>query len=269
MLGAPVLLSRTCLALGRRYPLVANPLAGWPPVLVKPRRSWSSGLQPMPLVKAKTSISCPLQLVCCSPFSHIRLSLSSGESMGLVRRSVLRALLLSLLFVGTMCTLPPGKTLPLLLWPQELLPRAPEEAWPIAIRLLSQPQARTSESTDLDARDTDKNQQVWNAKLVLATTNLHLAQFRQQHRPLAKAVDYADLFIYDAQQEAALSDLAILGALPRKCLVLRLGDPKQTSGGTGPSDLARQVRLVSDQLAGSSQAVSPGNPCLDPITAPG
>ena len=38
-------------------------------------------------------------------------------------------------------------------------------------------------------------------------------------------VDYADLFICDeAQQEAALSDLAILGALPRKCLVLRLGD---------------------------------------------
>ena len=36
----------------------------------------------------------------------------------------------------------------------------------------------------------------------------------------------------EAQQEAALSDLAILGALSRKCLVLRLGDSKQTSGGT-------------------------------------
>ena len=144
---------------------------------------------------------------------------------------------------------------------QELLPRAPEEAWPTAIRLLSHTQARTSESTDLDARDTDKNQQIWNAKLVLATTGLHLAQFRQQHRPLAKAVDYADLFIYDeAQQEAAPSDLAILGALPRKCLVLRLGDPKQTSGGTGPSDLARKVRLVSDQLALGIRA--PRKPCL-------
>ena len=31
-------------------------------------------------------------------------------------------------------------------------------------------------------------------------------------------------------------------------LVLRLGDPKQTSGGTAPSPLARQVREVSDQL---------------------
>ena len=144
---------------------------------------------------------------------------------------------------------------------QELLPRAPEEAWPTAIRLLSHTQARTSESTNLDARDTDKNQQIWHAKLVLATTGLHLAQFRQPHRPLAKAVDYADLFIYDeAQQEAALSDLAILGALPRKCLVLRLGDPKQTSGGTGPSDLARRVRLVSDQLALGIRA--PRMPCL-------
>ena len=144
---------------------------------------------------------------------------------------------------------------------QELLPRAPDDAWPTAIRLLSHTQARTSESTDLDARDTDKNQQIWHAKLVLATTGLHLAQFRQPHRPLAKAVDYADLFIYDeAQQEAALSDLAILGALPRKCLVLRLGDPKQTSGGTGPSDLARRVRLVSDQLALGIRA--PRKACL-------
>ena len=118
---------------------------------------------------------------------------------------------------------------------QQLLPRAPDNEWPVAVRLLSQPQARTSEGTPLDARGTDRNPNVWHAKLLLATTGLHLAQFRQKHRPLAKAVDYAELFIYDeAQQEAALSDLAILGALPRKCLVLRLGDPKQTSGGTGP-----------------------------------
>ena len=145
---------------------------------------------------------------------------------------------------------------------QELLPRAPDEAWPTAIRLLSHTQARTSESTNLDARDTDKNQQIWHAKLVLATTGLHLAQFRQPHRPLAKAVDYADLFIYDeAQQEAALSDLAILGALPRKCLVLRLGDPKQTSGGTGPPVILHVgVRLVSDQLALGIRA--PRKPCL-------
>ena len=133
---------------------------------------------------------------------------------------------------------------------QQLLPRAPDNEWPDAIRLLSQPQSRTSEGTPLDARDTDRNPNVWHAKLVLATTGLHLAQFRHKHRPLAKAVDYAGIFIYDeAQQEAALSDLAILGALPRKCLILRLGDPKQTSGGTGPSDLARKVRLISDQLA--------------------
>ena len=187
--------------------------------------------------------------------------------MGLVRRSVLRFSLPSLLYVGTKCTMPPGKTLRLLLvatFVQELLPRAPDEAWPTAIRLLSHTQARTSESTNLDARDTDKNQQIWHAKLVLATKRLHLAQFRQPHRPLAKAVDYADLFIYDeAQQEAALSDLAILGALPHKCLVLRLGDPKQTSGGTGSSDLARRVRLVSDQLALGIRA--PRKPCLPQV----
>ena len=82
-------------------------------------------------------------------------------------------------------------------------------------------------------------------------TGLHLAQFRHKHRPLAKvAVDYAELFIYDeAQQEAALSDIAILGALPRKCLLLRLGDPRQNCGGTGPGRLAQEVRAVSDDLA--------------------
>ena len=126
---------------------------------------------------------------------------------------------------------------------QQLLPRAPDNEWHVAIRLLSS----TSAS---DARDTDRNPNVWHAKLVLATTGLRLAQFRHKCRPLANAVDYAELFIHDeAQQEAALSDLAILGSLPRKCFFLRFGDPKQTSGGTGPSDLARKVRLVSDQLA--------------------
>ena len=76
-----------------------------------------------------------------------------------------------------------------------------------SVRLLSQPQARTSESTPLDARNTDRNPNVWHAKLVLATTGLHLAQFRHKYRPLAKT-DYAELFIYDeAQQEASLSDL--------------------------------------------------------------
>ena len=109
-----------------------------------------------------------------------------------------------------------------------ILPRAEDEANPVAIRLLSGPQSRSSASTPLDARDSDRNHTIWNARLVLATTGLHLAQFRHKHRPLAKAVDYAELFIYDeAQQQAALSDVAILGALPRKCLLLRLGDPRQ------------------------------------------
>ena len=71
---------------------------------------------------------------------------------------------------------------------QELLPRAPDEAWPKAIRLLSHTQARTSESTDLDARNTDKKPADLECQVVLATTGLHLAQFRQPHRPLALAV---------------------------------------------------------------------------------
>ena len=131
-----------------------------------------------------------------------------------------------------------------------LLPRSAEDTTLVAIRLLSGPQSRTSASTPLDAPDSDRNHTIWNARLVLATTGLHLAQFRHKHRPLAKAVDYAEIFIYDeAQQEAALSDIAILGALPRKCLLLRLGDPQQTSGGTGPGRLTQEVRAVSDGLS--------------------
>ena len=131
----------------------------------------------------------------------------------------------------------------------QLLPRGLNDRKPIALRLSAGSQVRSGPSTPLDARDRDDNEVVFNAKLILATTGLHLAQFRHQHRPLAKAVDYAEVFVYDeAQQEASVSDVTILGALPRKCLVLRLGDPKQTSGGTAPSPLARQVREVSDQL---------------------
>ena len=72
----------------------------------------------------------------------------------------------------------------------QLLPRAHDDEWPDAIRLVSQPQARTSEGTPFGARNTDKNQHVWHVKLVLATTKLHLAQFRHKHCLLAKAVDY-------------------------------------------------------------------------------
>ena len=38
-----------------------------------------------------------------------------------------------------------------------ILPRAEDEANPVAIRLLSGPQSRTSASTPLDARDSDRN----------------------------------------------------------------------------------------------------------------
>ena len=114
-----------------------------------------------------------------------------------------------------------------------ILPRTADDDTPLAIQLLSRPQSRTSASTPLDARDSDRNHTIWNARLVLATTGLHLAQFRHKHRPLAKAVDYAEIFIYDeAQQEAALSDIAILGALR-----------------TGPGRLAQEVRAVSDGLS--------------------
>ena len=63
-------------------------------------------------------------------------------------------------------------------------------------------------------------------------------------RSFDTSIAFWSSFIHDeAQQEAALSDLAILGALSRKCFVLRLGDSKETSGGTGSSDLACKVRL--------------------------
>ena len=68
-----------------------------------------------------------------------------------------------------------------------LLLRADDDAYPVAIRLLSGPQSRTSASTPLDARDSDCNHTIWNARLVLATTGLHLAQFRHKHRPLPKS----------------------------------------------------------------------------------
>ena len=61
------------------------------------------------------------------------------------------------------------------------------------------------------------NHVIWEAKLVLAT-GLHLSQFRHDH-PLGEAVECAELFICgEAQEEASVSDVAILGALRRKCL---------------------------------------------------
>ena len=78
-----------------------------------------------------------------------------------------------------------------------LLPRSSDDNRPVAIRLFSGSQANSADGTPLHARDSDGNDVIWSARLVLATTGLHLSQFRREHRPLSQAVDYADLSIYD------------------------------------------------------------------------
>ena len=60
-----------------------------------------------------------------------------------------------------------------------------------------------------------------NARLVLATTGLHLAQFCHKHRPLAKAVDYAEIFIYDEAQQ----EVSGLGGLSKKSALCLIGSP--------------------------------------------
>ena len=111
----------------------------------------------------------------------------------------------------------------------------------------------------LGCSDSDRNHTIWNARLVLATTSLHLAQFRHKHRLLAKVVDYAEIFIHDkAQQEAVLSDIAILGALPHKCLLLRLGDPIEVAPSLDGSSNKSALCLTGSPLASDLR----GNHCL-------
>ena len=70
--------------------------------------------------------------------------------------------------------------------------------------------------------------------------------------PCQRTPKYAEIFICnEAQQEAALSDIAILDP----ATLLRLGDPQQTSGGTGPGRLAEEVRAVSDGLSLGTRSV--------------
>ena len=80
-----------------------------------------------------------------------------------------------------------------------------------------------------------------------------------KHRPLAKAVDHAKIFIYDeAQQEAALSDIAIVGALPRKCLFLRLGDLRRRQAARSLSASSKKfVPCVMGFPLASARRVSP------------
>ena len=86
-----------------------------------------------------------------------------------------------------------------------LLPRAADDKTPCGHSAPVGPEARTT-------RDSDRNRTIWSARLVLATTGLHLAQFRHKHRPLAKAVDYAEIFSCDeAQQEPKVT-----AALPQE-----------------------------------------------------
>ena len=72
---------------------------------------------------------------------------------------------------------------------QKLLPRGPDNECPVAIRLLSSPQARNPVHTPIDAQDKDRNSTIWQARLVLATTSLHHTQFCQHYRLLGKATE--------------------------------------------------------------------------------
>ena len=76
-------------------------------------------------------------------------------------------------------SMPRVKTRRALLWPPSCIgsfPGREKLKSPVAIHLVSSPQARASALTPLDARDTDHNSTIWNARLVLATTGLHLAR---------------------------------------------------------------------------------------------
>ena len=164
MQKAPWLLSRTYLALRRRYLLSPGWLACHSEVSMQ-LVEW--------LAVHALSASRDLHLlflavgVLLSLLTHkTELIVRGVYRAGKTQCTVLRFSLLSLPFVGTKCTM----IVAMATFVQELLPRAPEEAWLTAIRLLFHTQARTSESTNLDARDTD--QQIWHAKLVLATTGL-------------------------------------------------------------------------------------------------
>ena len=127
----------------------------------------------------------------------------------------------------------------------------------VAIRLASG-QARCTKGTPLDARDTARNHTIWNARLVLATTGLHLAQFRHRHRPLTQAIDYAELFIYDeAQQEAALGDVAPQGLAPLACRACRVRlRPSPSSNTSRALSLVRRVWRTSSAAQTSEAAAS-------------
>ena len=138
--------------------------------------------------------------------------------MRLVKRSVLRSSLPFLLSVGTKCAMPPGNTtiVAISTFVQELLPRAPDEAWPTAIRLLSHTQARTSESTNLDAVTPTSRSGMpslsWPLQgSILRSFGNRIARWPKQS---GGTMLIFSSMMKPSKQEAALSDLAILGALP-------------------------------------------------------
>ena len=78
--------------------------------------------------------------------------------------------------------------------------------------------------------------------MTLATTGLLYSQHGPQHRPLHNALERPVILIYDeAQLDSSIGDLAMLNILPSKCLLIRLGDAKQTSGGTAASTKSRGI----------------------------
>ena len=116
-----------------------------------------------------------------------------------------------------------------------LLPRAAEDATPVAIKLLSGPQSSTSASTPLDARDSNRNHTIWNARLVLATTGLHLAHFDTSTGPwLRRLTTPSSSFTTKPSKRPASATLPSWGPCPASAFSCGLAIPSRPQAALGP-----------------------------------
>ena len=121
---------------------------------------------------------------------------------------------------------------------------------------------QTTGTTKLDIPSAHRHEVIGSKQVIIGCGGGFRHECASKYSPVAQWMSEVDLTLHDeSQQYGNLDETAALARLPRNCLVMWLGDHRQTPGGLRKSTAARRFRrkLLQRPLAlrGNSNKVQP------------
>ena len=102
---------------------------------------------------------------------------------------------------------------------------------------------QTTGTTKLDIPSAHRHDILGSKQVIIGCGGGFRHECASKYSPVAQWMSEVDLTLHDeSQQYGNLDETAAVASLPRNCLVLRLGDHRQTPGGLRKSTAARRFR---------------------------